>query len=84
VLSAGGNIFTQEKHTRRVKKVCGHQPTTPKTLPTALPPQQHNADRRETPERVKIVKKHAVEESVRQIAKELDISKSGAQKMIHD
>jgi transposase len=36
-----------------------------------------------TPERVQIFEKHAGE-CVRQIAKELDISKSRAQKIIHD
>jgi hypothetical protein len=37
-----------------------------------------------TPERVQIIEKHAAWESGRQIAKELDISKSEAQKIIHD
>jgi transposase len=37
-----------------------------------------------TLERVQIIEKHAAGESIRQIAKELNISKSGAQKIIHD
>jgi DNA-binding NarL/FixJ family response regulator len=37
-----------------------------------------------TPERVQIIEKHAAGESVHLIAKELDISKSGAQKIVHD
>jgi DNA-binding NarL/FixJ family response regulator len=33
---------------------------------------------------MQVIKKHAAGESVRQIAREINISKSGAQKIIHN